>query len=68
VFHVLKNIYAHLQFFSFKNKSLFISFLILGVNIVKGQKFKKLVNYMDHTKDLANVERFIGEGFIMWKY
>jgi len=23
---------------------------------------------MDHTKDLTNVERFNGEGFIMWKY
>jgi hypothetical protein len=23
---------------------------------------------MDHTKDLANVKRFNGEGFIMWKY
>jgi hypothetical protein len=63
-----KHIYAHIQFFSFKNKSLSISFLILGVNIVKCQKFKKVVNYMDHNKDLANVENFNGEGFIMLKY
>ncbi len=51
-----------------KKNPLFICFLIFSVNIIKCQKFKKVVNYMDHTKDLTNVERFNGEGFIMWKY
>jgi len=54
--------------FFFKKQNLSISFLILGVNIVKCQKFKKVVNYMDHANDLTNVESFNGENFIMWKY
>jgi hypothetical protein len=48
-------------------KTLLYLLFILGVSIINHQKFKKVVNYMDQIKDLANVERFNGEGFIMWK-